>query len=154
MKWRKTDFEKYIQAKEYIDTILMPLIPFQMSNNDEESEKSAAQAEIMTVFANEVEKELTGRIMLAPSYYYLKSSNKATEAERMNKWMEKINEQPFSHIILLTFDPGWKKHEQELDGNLLWMPAVHAGEIKSKEMQRIIREQVGQTIELIRGLWE
>ncbi|WP_067725486.1 YpiF family protein [Oceanobacillus damuensis] len=153
MKWRKDDLQQYVQAKEYIDTILLPLIPIQLSKDDQ-AEKYASQAEVMHILANEIEKELTGRIMLAPSYHYLNSADKNTEIHRLKMWAEDMKEQPFSQIVHITFDSGWKKHEKDINDNLLWIPAVQAGEINSKEMHRIIRDQVGQTAELIRSYWQ
>ncbi|WP_010650650.1 YpiF family protein [Oceanobacillus massiliensis] len=153
MKWRKSDLQTYVQAKEYIDTVIIPLIPFQMSG-DAEAEKYAQQAEAMTIFAQDIEKELTGRIMLAPPYHYLKSAKKEDEINRLNAWGNEITEQPFSHILLITFDSSWKKQEKDLSSHLLWMPAVQTEDINSKEMQRIIRDQVGQTVELIRSFWQ
>lgn len=153
MKWKKSDLLQYVQAKEYIDTILLPLVPMQLSN-DEEGDKYSTQAEVMAILVNGIEKELTGRTMLLPNYHYLKSSNIAKEVQRLNEWVEDIRQQPFNHITYITFDSQWKKEEEDLIGNLLWMPAVQAGEIHSKEMQRIIRDQVGQTVELIQSYWQ
>ncbi|WP_249871859.1 YpiF family protein [Oceanobacillus saliphilus] len=153
MKWRKNDIQQYVQSKEYIDTILLPLIPIQLSSDDD-AEKHASQSEVMNILANEIEKELTGRIMLAPNYHYLKSADKQLESKRLNGWAEDMKKQPFSHIVYITFDSSWKKHEKDISDNLLWMPAVQVGEINSKEMHGIIREQVGQTVELIRSYWQ
>ena len=61
MKWRKADLQTYFQSKEYIDSIVVPLVPFGIAN-DEESEKAAIQAEMITLLSHELEKELTGRM--------------------------------------------------------------------------------------------
>ncbi|MCM3738871.1 YpiF family protein [Oceanobacillus luteolus] len=153
MKWRKEDLEKYVQAKEYIDTILLPIIPFQLAD-DAESEKHAFQQEVMGIFGSEIEQELSGRVMLIPSYYYLKEGNKEVEVQRLNDWIAEAKDQPFQHIILLTFDATWKKYEKELDGNLLWLPGLHGADIRTKETQGIIRDQVKQLTEIIRSYWQ
>ena len=152
MKWRKADLQTYFQSKEYIDSIVVPLVPFVIAN-DEESEKAAIQAEMITLLSHELEKELTGRMLLAPHYSYLKSIDKQTEVARLNRWSAEMKEQPFKHIFHLTFDPSWKKHEQELESTLLWIPAVQTGELNSKEMHKTVREQVAQMVELIRAYW-
>lgn len=152
MRWRKIDLEKYVQAKEYVDTILLPLVPFRLGN-DEEAQKNSFQEEVMDIFAHEIEQELSGRVMLIPSYYYLKNEAKETEAERINQWVEDAKLQPFQHIVLLTFDSAWKKVEQELHGNLLWLPGMQTGDFQSKEMQQLIRDQIGQLSEIIRSYW-
>ena len=35
MKWRDSDLKQYKNTKEYIDTIIIPIIPFQMSQDDD-----------------------------------------------------------------------------------------------------------------------
>lgn len=152
MKWRKEDLEKYVQAKEYIDTVLLPIIPVQYGD-DEESKKSAFQQEVMNIFATQIEQQLSGRVMLIPSYLYIKDSEKEKEVERINQWIHDLKSQPFNHTILLTFDASWKKHEKDLEGNLLWLPGIQTGDIRSKDMQEVMKDQISQLSEIVRSYW-
>ncbi|MFD1038678.1 YpiF family protein [Virgibacillus byunsanensis] len=152
MKWIKSDLEQYKQAKEYVDTIVVPLIPFQLSQDDD-LEKSAFQREVLSLFSKEIEKELTGRIMLMPSYNYLKNSTKDNEVERINEWVKDAKQQPFIHTFFITFDSTWKKSEQAMEGTLLWFPGIQSGDLHTKEMNTMIREQVAQIVDLIRSYW-
>jgi len=151
MKWNNTDLEKYIQAKEFIDTVIIPLQPFQIGN-DSNLSKEAFQREVLSIFVNEIEKELSGRILLVPEFNYLKSDIQ-NESEKVNVWIEELNKQPFKTIILMTFDSGWKKVENDLTGQLLWLPGIQSGDINSPEMKAIINSQVQQISELIRSYW-
>lgn len=153
MRWKKEDLAKYVQAKEYIDTVLMPLVPFQISD-DKESEKNAFQMEVMKIFSNEIEQELSGRVMLIPNYVYVKTVDKENEIERLNQWIRELKIQPFNHFILLSFDASWKKHEKDLEGNLLWLPGMQSGDLNSEETRRIIKDQVVQLSEIIRSYWD
>ena len=153
MKWKKEDLRKYVQAKEYIDSIITPLIPFQLSGNND-LEKNAFQSEALTILSGEIEKELTGRVMLTPAYNYLKSANKESEIVRLNNWVEDTKKQPFSHFFFITFDSSWKKLEQSLNGTLLWLPGMQTGDLNSKETHALIRDQVEQISELIRSYWQ
>ena len=152
MKWKKSDLNQYKQAKEYIDTILIPLVPFHLSN-DNTMEKSAFQSEVLSVFTNEIENELSGRIMLTPNYSYLKSADQEMEVERLNTWVYDLQKQPFNHVFLVTFDAAWKKNEQAMQGTLVWLPGLHSGDLHNKEMHALIRDQVEQIGELIRSYW-
>lgn len=152
MQWNKKDADQYLQAKEYIDTIITTLTPFQMSN-DQELSKLAFQDEVLQIFAREITRELSGRTMQIPAYHYLKSAEKETETNRINSWIQDSTIQPFKHIFLLTFDASWKKQEQALNGNLLWLPAIQSGDIHSEEMRQQIRDQVMQISELIQSFW-
>ncbi|RKQ37652.1 YpiF family protein [Oceanobacillus halophilus] len=152
MKWRSKDLKQYLQAKEYIDTIMVPLVPFHLSN-EQDMEKDSFRNEVLTVFSNEMEKELSGRMMLMPVYNYIKSTDMNVEKDRLNDWVEDIKVQPFKHIFFITFDSKWRKLEQELDGTLIWLPTVQTGDILSKELQSMIREQVKEITEFIRSYW-
>lgn len=150
MKWNAHDLQQYKQAKEYIDTVLVPLIPFQFSN-DNRLEKLALQSESLALFTSEIEKELSGRLLLSPNYNYIKEKLDK-EVTRLNMWVEDAQQQPFQHIIFITFDSSWKKYEQQLNGHLLWLPGIQ-GDLSSKEMRPVIRGQVEQIGELIRSYW-
>lgn len=152
MKWISYDLERYTQAKEYVDTIIMPLIPFQIAG-DEETKKRAMQSESLSIITNEIEKELSGRVMLLPHYYYLNSADKESETTRLNHLSGELSKQPFTYKFYVTFDMAWKKHEKDLDGHLLWFPSIQSEKLDSKEVVSIIRNQVSQICELIRSYW-
>src|SRR5699024_10135446 len=82
------------------------------------------------------------------SFNYLKKSNKETEANRLNEWLDDAKTQRFNHIFLVTFDAAWKKNEEALNGHLLWLPGIPSGDLYSKEMHAFIRGQVEQVGEL------
>jgi hypothetical protein len=153
MKWRKSDIEKYVQAKEYIDTALIPLLPFNLAN-DEEAKKSSFQSELLTIIVSEIEKEITGRILLLPNFYYVKDSDRNAETQRLQSWTSEAGRQGLENIFYITFDSAWKKSEKQLDGNLIWLPAIQSGDIQSKEMEPVIRDQKSQMVELIRSYWQ
>jgi hypothetical protein len=152
MKWKKEDLTQYVQAKEYVDTVLIPLIPFQFTD-ETNIDKNAFQSEVLSILTNEIEKELTGRVMLTPNYHYVKSADLEKESEILQHWTEEVKKQPFKHVFFLTFDSGWKKFENKLDGTLLWLPGVKSGDLKSAEMHTVIKDQVEQIGELIRSYW-
>src|SRR5690625_2899486 len=93
LRWNKTDLAKYLTAKEYIDTLIVPLIPFSFSDENQ-YEKNAFLKEVLTLFTNEIEKELHGRVLLSPEYNYLKSNEKDFEISRLNQWIENAQTQP------------------------------------------------------------
>lgn len=152
MKWIQQDIAQYIKAKEYIDTLVIPLVPFHLSN-DQEIAKHAFQTEVLSAFSIELEKELSGRVMLIPNYFYLYTAHKEEEISRLNAWIEDSQKQPFQHVFLITFDASWKKHEASLPGTLIWLPSMLTGQIHSEEANHIIRDQVKQVSELIRSYW-
>lgn len=152
MKWYSEDLIKYVQAKEYIDTLIIPLEAFHLSQ-ESNLEKDAFHREVLGIYTNEIEKELSGRVLLAPTYAYLKSSNLDNEVARLNSWIKDVKTQPFTSIFVITFDNAWKKVEKDLDCHLLWLPGMKPGNIKSEDAVKLIRSQVEQISELIRSYW-
>lgn len=152
MKWFSEDLKKYVQAKEYIDTAIIPLQAFHLSQ-DATLEKDSFQREVLSIYAQEIEKELSGRMLLTPTYNYLKFAEIDQEVYRLNEWISNIENQPFKTIFVMTFDNSWKKIEKELNCNLLWLPGIKSGNIKSEETIKLIRSQVEQISELIRSYW-
>ncbi len=152
MKWLSEDLKKYVQAKEYVDTLIIPLEAFHLSQ-ETSLENDAFHREVLSIYTNEIEKELSGRVLLAPTYAYLKSSNLDHEVNRINSWIEDVKTQPFTSIFVITFDNAWKKVEKNLDCNLLWLPGMKPGNINSEDAVKLIRSQVEQISELIRSYW-
>jgi len=148
----KSDLEKYIQAKEYVDTLMIPLLPISFSN-DNQMKDQASQSEVLSILMNELERELHGRVLLTPSFFYLTSADQEKKINLLNEWIADAQEQPFKHVFLVTYDSSWKKDERALDGSLLWIPSVKSGDIHSEEMNNFIRDQVEQLVELIRTYW-
>ncbi|WP_026570132.1 MULTISPECIES: DUF2487 family protein [Sediminibacillus] len=152
MQWNKQDLGQYFTAEEYIDTLLIPLM--QVTFKDQkEMEKSAVQQETGMIFVREMEKQFKGRIFLMPAYHYLASEDLSAEVTRLNEWAAKAGERSFKHVFFFSFDPHWKKQERNLEGNLLWMPAIQSGDTQSKETQSIIKNQVAQLTDLIKTYW-
>ncbi|MFS0751585.1 YpiF family protein [Oceanobacillus sp. 1P07AA] len=152
MKWIREDINTYDGAKEFVDTLIIPLSPFQLVNTNE-AKKLSSQYEEMNLMVKELEKELMGRVLLTPNYTYLKTTDKKAEVQRINQWTSHVKELPFEHVIFITFDPSWRKESQNLEGEVVWLPSIQLDSSNSNEIQRIIREQVGQTVELIRSFW-
>lgn len=152
MKWEKSDMEKYIAAKEYLDTAVLPIQPFNISD-DSTIVEDAFQREVLAAFSREIEKELSGRTVLIPTYNYLKSADLSDEVDRLNAWANYLLEQPFKTVVYLTFDSTWRKHMKEIEGELIWLPGIKTGDLKSKETQKFIKEQVEQIVQLIKSFW-
>ncbi|HLS23521.1 MAG TPA: DUF2487 family protein [Pseudogracilibacillus sp.] len=152
MKWQKDDIEKYVEAKEYIDTVVIPVQSFHLEE-DTQLVKDTFSSEVLSIYAHEIEKELSGRLLLTPTYTYNKKSDLSKEIERMNEWIDDLKTQPFEHIFLLTLDVSLKKVERDLDGHLLWVPGLKPTNLQSQEAVQFIRSQIEQISELIRAYW-
>lgn len=152
MKWETKDLELFYQSKEYIDTLCVPLIPIQL-NSESTALRLAYQKQTMQILINELERNFTGRIMLSPTYTYLYDNDYESESNRLQTWTSQLAGDSFHHIFLLTNDVNWKKHENHLDGNLLWLTAPSIDTINSDQMKQFIADQTKQISELIKSYW-
>lgn len=148
MKWTSIDLQKYVQAKEYIDTAIVPLAPFQI-----DALESADQYDVLTLLARELEQELMGRVMLAPNYTYITSAEKSQEVERINGWTSHLKEQPFKYVLYISFDPSWRKVANDLDGEFVWLPSISLKDADPATVKEMIRNQTMQTAELVKSFW-
>src|SRR5699024_12531201 len=122
-------------------------------SNDNQMKDQASQSEVLSILMNELERELHGRVLLTPSFFYLTSADQEKKINLLNEWIADAQEQPFKHVFLVTYDSSWNKDERALDGSLLWIPSVKSGDIHSEEMNNFIGEQVEQLVEFIRTIW-
>ncbi len=47
--------------------------------------------------------------MLAPNYHYVKTADKESELDRIGKWIDDVQAQPFRHVFLLRLIPVGKR---------------------------------------------
>ncbi|WP_080874379.1 DUF2487 family protein [Oceanobacillus timonensis] len=152
MKWTSVDLQKYEQAKEYVDTVVVPLAPFQIGALDA-SAKQADQYDVLMLLSRELEKELMGRVMLTPMYTYITSAEKSEEAERLNTWTAHFKEQPFEHVLYISFDPAWRKVASQLEGEFIWLPSIPLKDADPAAVKSMVRDQTMQTAELMKSFW-
>ncbi|WP_347862887.1 DUF2487 family protein [Salimicrobium sp. PL1-032A] len=148
----KKDLEQFVGEKEYIDTLFIPVIPVSTSS-DEKTVSSGFQLELNELFSRIIEEQFKGRIVLAPSFYYMEG-HQGTEKDRLNQWIDAFSNHGFKHVFLFSFDRGWRKVETELNGELLWFPGLRSGDLQSTETQSFVKEQAKEIIEIIKESWQ
>ncbi|MCP8616690.1 DUF2487 family protein [Salirhabdus salicampi] len=153
MNWSQKDVKQYVKAKEYIDTAIIPLLPFALNKKDEELEKMSLQKEMLDLITYKMENTYKGRMFLFPAYMYLETEDLQNECLRLNQFAQAVQEQPFKHLFYVTPDFRWKKVERDIDGHLLWLPMISNGDVKDDSTQTVIQDQVTQMTDLIRSFW-
>ncbi|KHF30704.1 hypothetical protein LR68_00655 [Anoxybacillus sp. BCO1] len=95
MKWTAKDVDAYHQAKEYVDTALVPCIPIGSTNM-----KAFAEMSEHTLFiTNEVERQFKGRVMLFPPLtYFVQEQIQA----RVHEWTNVLKQAGFQHVCFVT----------------------------------------------------
>jgi hypothetical protein len=149
LKWASEDIEWYNQSKEYIDTILMPLIPITFG---EQMQNYAAQKEFITILSFELEKQLKGRVLLMPELIYLPES--CDFLEIIKPWSTVYEQTAFQHIFWITADSAWKRYEKEMTGSVLWIPSIPLKQMAEKQAKEVMMDYVRQVGILLTEKWE
>ena len=149
MKWTAKDLDMFMQSKEYVDTVLIPLVPLSFKG---QMKQTGSMNEFLTILSLEIEKQMKGRILLLPTFHYL--SDEMDKVERLKRWANEVKENNFEHVFFLTSDFEWKKEERELENNLVWIPAIPLEGLEIEQAREMINQQVLQILDIFSYNWK
>ncbi|PJN90016.1 YpiF family protein [Bacillus sp. mrc49] len=149
MRWTAKELDMYSQSKEYVDTVLIPLVPLSFGG---QMKQTGSMNEFLTILSMEIEKQMKGRILLMPSFHYI--SNEMDKVERLKHWATELKENDIRHIFFLTSDYEWKKDERELENNLIWIPAIPLESLENEQARGMINQQVLQILDIFTYNWK
>lgn len=151
MKWNVKDIEMYLQSKDYVDTLVIPLMPLSFTT---EIKSTVSMGEFISLITAELERQFKGRMILTPVYTYLKRSDSKVEAERINTWVSSLKEEHIKHVMLVTSDSEWRDVENDLDAELLWLPAIPLEHVDAKHKTNMIKDQIEQIMPIFIKKWK
>ena len=97
MNWTAKDMDTYMQQKEYIDTLLVPLL--KLETNPENMKSSSSSTEFLMHLSTFIENQFKGRMMLIPPFTYTQSMDLEAMAETLSK---DISLMDFKHVFYLN----------------------------------------------------
>jgi hypothetical protein len=150
MKWNNEDIELYLQSKEYVDTVLLPLLPISF---DERIKQSANMTDFISTLSVQLERQFRGRLILLPGFAYITSRDGDKHYNELLSWEEEIVEAGFKHVFYLTSDSGWKNFETNLKGDLIWLPSIPLGQMDAQYKNSILEDQVKQLLHVCIQKW-
>lgn len=145
------DVEMYEGAKEYVDTIILPLMPISFAAN---MKQTAIMAEFITLLTTQIERQFKGRILMLPAHTYLKTLPEEKLIASLSEWEEEFVKQGFKHIFYVTSDSDWKLREKLVEGTIVWIPSLPLDHIDEKGQHAIIEDQVKQLTHLFAQKWQ
>lgn len=149
MKWIRTDIEMYMKAKEYVDTVVVPLLPITLQGD---MISTCEMGEFISILSNELEREYKGRIIVLPAFTYLKQEEMSVLIGRLNTWNHTLTAEG-KHVLLLTSDPDWKLNEKEIEASLLWVPSISFADMDKKYIEQMIKSQLKPIQTIVMNLW-
>lgn len=151
MKWTTDDIDSYMREKEYVDTVVIPLIPVTWR---QEIKLNVEAGEFATLLADELEQQLKGRLLHFPPFTYLKSEAVVDRAARLNKWKQEVLSEDMKHVFFITSDTDWKGIENELGDSLIWLPAVPMQHMSEENKEEIVNGQIKQLLQIVTVKWQ
>lgn len=151
MKWVAKDIDMFIGAKEYVDTIVLPLLPVSFGDD---IKQTASMTEFISLLAGQIERQFKGRLLMLPGYTYIKNNSEEKLLEYVKEWEEEFIKQQFKHIFYVTSDSDWKSREDELQGSLIWLPYLPLEHMDENYRNSILDDQVKQMINLFIKKWQ
>jgi hypothetical protein len=143
MKWIVKDVDAYMQAKEYVDTALVPLVPLACTNMKAFVEMS----EHVSLIANELERQFKGRVMLLPPFTYWIDEEKEALQQRLHRWKEELEQNGFRHVFYLAAHAIWQ------EDSLIYLPPLPLEHVDDHYKQKLVSKQVEQTMEMFIAKW-
>lgn len=151
LKWICEDIESYVNQKEYIDTIILPLYPISFTSS---IERTVEMTEYISFITNLLEKQFKGRLLLLPGYSYLKTSEGEMPVEDLLKWEAEIMNSGSKHLFYLTCDSEWKNVENSLQGSLIWVPTLPIHKMDAKQRNTLLEDQIKQLSSVFTERWK
>lgn len=151
MKWNPKDIEMYLSAKEYVDTVVLPLLPVSFG---EDMKQAVSMTEFVNLLGVQLERQLKGRLFMLQGFSYLRNSSEERRLKDLMYWEEKLFKEGFKHVVYITCDSDWKKTEGEMAGTLIWMPSLPLESMDENYKTSIIEDQVKQLLTILTQEWQ
>ncbi|WP_087990524.1 YpiF family protein [Bacillus vallismortis] len=145
MRWRITDAKDYLQAKDYIDTAVIPLINIKVGGH---FKMAAEKGEFTQLLSEELERQLKGRVYLLPPYTYVDRNEKTVHG--LQDLREELKSE-FPHVVLLTSDENWK-NEHAL-GEIIVTPSIPLEHLNDSLKRKILDERTAEILNVLLQLW-
>ncbi|MDR4435485.1 YpiF family protein [Bacillus tequilensis] len=145
MKWRITDAKDYLQAKDYIDTAVIPLIGVKVGVH---FQMAAEKGEFTQLLSEELERQLKGRVYLLPPYTYVDRNEKTVQG--LKDLREELLSE-FSHVVLLTSDESW--NGEEALGKIIVAPSIPLEHLNDSLKRKILDERTAEILNVLLQLW-
>lgn len=149
MRWIAKDSSIFFREKDYVDTILIPLIPITFKEDGSEAANASEFIELVSQF---IENQFKGRILLLPPFTYFRSTEE--ELIGLNQyWVKHIESGYFKHIIFISSDPIWQKIISNRY-EVIWLPSIPLEHMNETNKMKVISNQAEQVINIIIHYWQ
>jgi len=145
MKFQAEDADLFLQSKDYIDTAIIPLLGINASH----IKQTVSLGEFTMLVAEDLERQLKGRVFLFPPHTYLEVNNRKQEDILAVK--QSLQEH-FQHVVFITSDNKWKE-QLEVSESAFILQSVPLEHLKVNLKQKVIQDSVEQILNFLLQKW-
>ncbi|MEI4790322.1 YpiF family protein [Bacillus sp. FJAT-53060] len=145
MKFQAEDTDRFLKSKDYIDTAIIPLVGMDAG----QIKQSVSLGEFTILVAEELERQLKGRVFLFPPHTYLEINDRKQEDILAVK--QSLQEH-FQHVVFITSDHNWKEY-LEMSESAFMLKPVPLEHLKVELKQKIIQDSVEQILNFLLQKW-
>ncbi|KSU71191.1 YpiF family protein [Bacillus altitudinis] len=145
MKFQAEDADLFLQSKDYIDTAIIPLVGINASH----IKQTVSLGEFTMLVAEDLERQLKGRVFLFPPYTYLEVNNRKQEDILA---LKQSLQEHFQHVVFITSDNKWKE-QLEVSESAFILQSVPLEHLKVNLKQKIIQDSVEQILNFLLQKW-
>lgn len=150
MRWLAKDTSLYIAEKQYVDTLVVLLVPIAFGDRTKES---GNDYEFLSLISSELERQFQGRILLFPPFIYPENPSHSFK-EVVFKELFRSIDSDFRHLFFISTKQDFKEQIDAVNGELFWMPSIPLEYVDEKNRRSIIEDQVRQLSPLIVQRWQ
>ncbi|MEH6923853.1 MULTISPECIES: YpiF family protein [Bacillus] len=145
MKFQAEDADLFLQSKDYIDTAIIPLVGIDASH----IKQTVSLGEFTMLVAEDLERQLKGRVFLFPPHTYLEVNSRKQEDILAVK--QSLQEH-FQHVVFITSDNKWKE-QLEVSESAFILQSVPLEHLKVNLKQKVIQDSVEQILNFLLQKW-
>ncbi|WP_144665696.1 YpiF family protein [Bacillus altitudinis] len=145
MKFQAEDADLFLQSKDYIDTAIIPLVGINASH----IKQTVSLGEFTVLVAEDLERQLKGRVFLFPPHTYLEVNNRKQEDILA---LKQSLQEHFQHVVFITSDNKWKE-QLEVSESAFILQSVPLEHLKVNLKQKVIQDSVEQILNFLLQKW-
>lgn len=146
MLYNVKDVSDFLANKQFIDTVMLPLVQIDMS--DEGIKQSSSASDYLLNLTNFIEHQFKGRIMLMPPLTYLKGVD---QSGAIMLFEQKLHEAGFKHVFFMTSDHTLTNLQET--HNIVWLPSIPLESMDATVKNKILEDQLAQVIPVFSAKW-
>ena len=150
MRWVAKDAKTIFEEREFIDTLLIPIVPISLKQDGKEA---ANENEFIQLVTMQIEKQFKGRVFLMPPLTYFKTETEDEKTALYDYWERNIKAENFKHVFFMTSENSWQTiiHSKF---KCIWIPSIPLEHLEDTYKDSIIESQVKQILNIFIKTWQ